>query len=38
LCHCQFKDGQVDSTGYIGPYYSVFAVLILLGPRGIVVI
>jgi hypothetical protein len=34
----QVKDGWVDATGYIGPCYPCFAVFMLLGPRGIVVI
>jgi hypothetical protein len=38
LCRSQVEDGQVDATGYIRPCYHCFAIFILLGPRGIVII
>jgi hypothetical protein len=34
----QVKDGQVDATGCIGPYYPYFADFIVFGPRGILVL
>jgi hypothetical protein len=33
----QVEDGQVDATGCVEPCYSCFAVLFLLGTRGIIV-
>jgi hypothetical protein len=32
----QVKDGRVDATGCVGPYYPYFAVFYVLGSRGIV--
>jgi hypothetical protein len=34
----QVKDGQVDATGCIGPYYPYFDDFIVFGPRGILVL
>jgi hypothetical protein len=34
----QAEDGRVDATGCIGLCYPCFAVFLLLGPRGVVVI
>jgi hypothetical protein len=36
-CGDQVEDGWVDAMGCIGPFYSYFAVFIVLGPRGILV-
>jgi hypothetical protein len=33
----QVEDGRVDATGCVGPYYSCFAVFIILSPRGVLV-
>jgi hypothetical protein len=37
-CADQVKDGRVDAMGSVGPCYPYFAIFIVLGPRGIVVI
>jgi hypothetical protein len=34
----QVEDGRIDAMGCVGPCYPTFAVFIVLGPRGIVVI
>jgi hypothetical protein len=31
------EDGQVDATGYIGPFYPYFVVFVVLSPRSILV-
>jgi hypothetical protein len=33
----QVKDGWVDVMGYVGPYYPCFAILFVLGCRGVLV-
>jgi hypothetical protein len=38
LHRIQVEDGQVDAMGCVRPCYPCFAVFILLGPSGIVVI
>jgi hypothetical protein len=38
LHRVEVKDRWVDATGCVGPCYPCFAIFILLGPRGIVVI
>jgi hypothetical protein len=38
LRRSQVEDGQVDAMGCVGRCYPCFAVFVLLGPRGIVVI
>jgi hypothetical protein len=32
------EDGRIDAMGCVGPCYPTFAVFIVLGPRGIIVI
>jgi hypothetical protein len=34
----QVKDGRVDATGCVGPYYPTFVAFNVLGPMSIVVI
>jgi hypothetical protein len=36
-CEDELENGWVDSTGYIGLFYTTFAVFVVLGPRGILV-